>query len=252
MRTYSPLKSIQVLLPVAALCLAGCSSLPKIDPHAPPPLRSYQPVGGAKNLIEVNDPIEGFNRGTYKFNYYFDKYLFLPVVRGYRFILPDYAEDRVSSFVDNVYEFNNFFNNLFQWKPKAAGITLGRFAVNTTVGVVGLWDPATGWGMKRQKEDLGQTLGHYGIGNGAYLVLPVLGPSNARDGVGLAGDAVLFSQAGPPAWVDNEDATMGFTAVTAVDTRKRIGFRYQQTGSPFEYELVRMFYTLKRDVQISN
>jgi len=96
--------------------------------------------------------------GDVRFNYYFDKFIYLPIVNTYEFILPDYVEKRISNFVDNVYEFNNFTNNLLQLKFKETGITLSRFAINTTVGVAGLWDPASEWGCNRKTEDFGQTL----------------------------------------------------------------------------------------------
>jgi phospholipid-binding lipoprotein MlaA len=106
--------------------------------------------------------------------------------------------------------------------------------------------------MHRQTEDFGQTLGHYGVGHGPYIVLPVLGPSNLRDTTGLVTDAVAFSVAGPPAWVDDDDVTLAFTALTAVDRRKRIPFRYYGSGSPFEYEQIRMLYTKKRELEIAD
>jgi phospholipid-binding lipoprotein MlaA len=238
-------------VPLAALTvLTGCSTMPVVvGPAVQPPLREYKAPEGAKPLLVVADPLEGFNRGTYRFNYYFDKYLFLPVVRSYEFVLPDYVEDRVSSFVGNIGEFGNCYNNLLQGKFKSAGITVGRFVGNTTVGVVGLWDPATRWGWRRQKEDLGQTLGRYGVGNGSYLVLPVMGPCNARDTVGLVGDTAAFN-AGPAAVVDDDTVVMAYAGVSGVDQRHRIPFRYQQTGSPFEYELVRMLYTMKREQDV--
>jgi phospholipid-binding lipoprotein MlaA len=230
--------------------LTGCSTMPVvIGPEVQPPVRSYTVPAGVKPLLAVADPVEGFNRGAYRFNYYFDKYLFIPVVRTYEFVLPDYAEDRVSSFMDNIGEFGNFYNNLLQGKFKATGITLGRFVGNTTVGVVGLWDPATRWGWKRQEEDLGQTLGRYGVGKGGYLVLPVLGPSGVRDAVGLVGDAAAFS-AGPAVWVDDDATVTSYSVANGVDQRHQVSFRYQQTGSPFEYELVRMLYTIKRDMDV--
>jgi len=242
-----------VLVPLMSVAfLSGCSTVPKPGPDSEPAMRQKADLISEETQhdIEVYDPIEGFNRGTYHFNYYFDKYLFLPIVSGYQFIVPDYAEDRVSNFVDNVLEFNNFTNNLLQLKFKETGITLARFVVNTTVGVVGLWDPATKWGMHRQPEDFGQTLGHYGVGHGPYIVLPILGPSNLRDTTGLVTDAVAFSLVGPPAWVDDDGTTMAFTAVSAVDKRKRTPFRYYGSGSPFEYEEIRMLYTKKRDLEI--
>jgi phospholipid-binding lipoprotein MlaA len=248
-RTFS-CRLMKSLAPALLALACGCSTVPVAGPDAVPPMRQYTVPAGVKPLLVVDDPVEGFNRGTYKFNYYFDKYLFLPVVRTYDFVLPDYVQDRVSCFVDNIGEFDNFYNNLLQAKFKSAGITLGRFVGNTTVGIAGLWDPATHWGWKRQEEDLGQTLGHYGIGNGAYLVLPVLGPANVRDAVGMAGDTAVFNTVGPAAMVDDDDTVMAYSGVTAVDTRYRVPFRYQQTGSPFEYELVRMLYTIKRDMDV--
>jgi phospholipid-binding lipoprotein MlaA len=200
---------------------------------------------------DVYDPLEPLNRRIYSFNYYFDKFLFLPVVNTYAFITPDYVEDRVSNFVSNVFEYRNFYNNLLQLKFKKTGITLARFVVNTTVGVAGLWDPATKWGMPRQYEDFGQTLGHYGVGNGPYLVVPILGPSNLRDATGDLTDYATFTYTGPPAWVDDETTGLVFTGVSAVDNRHRQSFRYYQSGSPFEYEMIRMLYTSKREIEIA-
>jgi phospholipid-binding lipoprotein MlaA len=238
---------------LSVVCLSGCSTLPKTGPDTEPAMRQRADLipEGTKLDVEVYDPIEGFNRGAYRFNYYFDKYLFLPIVAGYQFIMPDYAEDRVSNFVDNVYEFNNFTNNLLQLKLKKTGITLSRFVINTTIGIAGLWDPATHWGLRRQPEDFGQTLGHYGVGNGPYIVLPIFGPSNLRDTTGLVTDTVAFAVLGPPAWVDDDTTTLIFTAVSAVDKRKRIPFRYYGTGSVFEYEQIRLLYTKKRELDIA-
>jgi phospholipid-binding lipoprotein MlaA len=241
-----------ILLP-ASLVLAGCSTLPPTLPDTRPPQRTYEKLvdTSKKHTLEIHDPFEGFNRGTYRFNYYFDRYVFLPVIGAYDFILPDCVEDRISNFVDNVFEFNNLLNNLLQWKWNSAGITLSRFVINSTVGIGGLWDPATAWDMHRQTEDFGQTLGHYGAGNGPYLVLPVLGPSNLRDTIGIAGDAASFAILGPVAWVENNTASRSFTGVSSVDRRHRQPFRYYQTGSPFEYEMVRLFYTKKRELEIA-
>ena len=248
------LKMMVFVFLLSFVFLSGCSTVPKPGPDSEPAMRQQADLVPEGTIldVEVYDPIEGFNRGVFRFNYYFDKYLFLPLVSVYQFILPDYVEDRISSFVDNVYEFNNFTNSLLQLKFKKTGITLSRFVVNTTVGVAGLWDPATKWGMHRQPEDFGQTLGHYGVGHGPYIVLPVFGPSNLRDTTGLVTDTVAFSVAGPPAWVDDDATTMVFTAVSAVDKRKRTPFRYYGSGSPFEYEQIRMLYTKQREFAIDD
>jgi len=242
-----------VFIFLAGLLLGGCSTLPRTTPDTRPAQRTYEDLVDEKqeHPLEIYDPLEGFNRGTYRFNYYFDKYLFLPVVSLYDFVLPNYVEDRISDFVDNVFEFNNLFNNILQFKWKGAGITLSRFVINSTVGIGGLWDPATSWGMHRQPEDFGQTLGHYGAGNGPYLVLPILGPSNLRDTFGIAGDAASFAGIGPVSWAESNTASRTFTGVSTVDRRHRQPFRYYQTGSPFEYEMARLFYTKKRELEIA-
>ncbi len=233
--------------------LAGCSTLPRTSVETEPPLRKYDELVDQRKThpLEIYDPLEGFNRGTYRFNYYFDKYIFLPVVNAYDFVLPDYVEDRISCFVDNVFEFNNLLNNILQGKLQGTGITLSRLIINSTVGIGGLWNPATGWGMHEQPEDFGQTLGYYGAGGGPYLILPILGPSNLRDTIGIAGDAASFAGAGPVAWVENNAASRSFTGVSSVDRRHRQSFRYYQSGSPFEYEMVRLIYTKKRELEIS-
>mgnify|MGYP001147206138 CR=1 FL=1 len=249
-------RTLTVALLLAALSLlAGCSTVPVLAPDSQAPLRRYEDVVKTpteQQLLRVSDPIEGFNRGAYRFNYNFDKYLFLPVVKGYRFVMPDYAEQRVSNFYDNIFEFTNFTNSLLQLKWKKTGITTARFAINSTVGIAGLWDPATKWGLRRQSEDFGQTLGHYGVSNGAYIVLPVAGPSNVRDTTGLVVDSVAFNTVDPLNFDSNQEWEAPFNALYAVDKRKRIPFRYYDTGSPFEYELVRMLNTQYRAFQVAD
>jgi phospholipid-binding lipoprotein MlaA len=253
MISSSKFKIVLFVLLLSIFFLSGCSTLPKPGPNTEPAIRQQADLvpEGTTLDVEVYDPLEGFNRGTYRFNYYFDKYLFLPIVSIYQAIMPDYFEDRVSNFVDNVYEFNNFTNSLLQFKLDKTGITLSRFVINTTIGIAGLWDQATDLGLPRQPEDFGQTLGNYGVGHGPYIVLPIFGPSNLRDTTGLVTDSVAFKYAGPPAWVDDDTTTLVFTGVAAVDERKRTPFRYYGSGSPFEYEQIRLLYTKKRELDIS-
>jgi phospholipid-binding lipoprotein MlaA len=246
-----------VIACLITLFVSGCSVTPQIDPDLPDeaPIHNAEEMlnEGVTYAVDVYDPIEGFNRRTYAFNYYFDKFVFLPIVAVYEFILPDYVEDRVSNFVDNIFEFNNLTNNILQLKADPAGITLGRFILNTTIGVAGLWDPATYLGLERQTEDFGQTLGHYGVGDGPYIVLPILGPSNLRDTTGWVVDTVAFSLFVDEVQsdsMDDNDVALIFSGVAAVDKRHRQSFRYYQTGSPFEYEMIRMLYGSKRQIEI--
>ncbi|MBM9519248.1 VacJ family lipoprotein [Desulforhopalus vacuolatus] len=236
------------------LLAAGCAKNDQQNLNLEPPM---YPISEYVNPdidypIDVYDPFEGFNRCMYTFNYYFDSYIFIPIVNGYEYVTPDYVERRIYHFVNNIFEFTNFTNNLLQLKFEEAGVTVLRFVINSTVGIAGLWDPATYMGLNLKYEDFGQTLGYYGVGDGPYLVLPVLGPSNLRDTTGLITDVVTFSLAGPPAWLDDDSATWIFTGITAINKRRYESFRYYQTGSPFEYEMIRMLYTAKREIMVDN
>jgi phospholipid-binding lipoprotein MlaA len=249
--TAPPLRWLVTLL--AVLTLAACSTAPLPPAGGPPPLhpaeREIKP--GVKYPIDIYDPFERLNRRLYNFNYYFDKYIFLPVVNGYEYLLPDYVEERISKFFTNIGEVGNLVNNLLQFKFRASGITLGRLLVNSTTGIAGLWDPATAMGLPLQLEDFGQTLGHHGVGHGPYLVLPILGPSNLRDAGGFAVDTGAYSLLGPPVWLDDANTSTTLAAARAIDQRHRQPFRYHASGSPFEYEMVRYFYTKKRELEIA-
>ena len=232
---------------------AGCSTKTQLGPDSKPPLRTVENTvdPNTRSQIDILDPFEGFNRGSYRFNYYLDKYLLLPVVDGYQLIMPDYAEDRISDFFDNIGEIRNFINAALQLKPKKMAVTTHRFLFNTLFGLGGFWDLASLGNLHEQREDFGQTLGYYGIGNGPYLVLPVFGPSNLRDTTGLVMDSTMFSQLDPLNFQSN-DLETPYYALQSVDTRKRMVFHYYGTGNPFEYELIRFLYTKKREVEIAD
>ena len=160
---------------------------------------SYDPFektgGGAAadaDQQQVADPLEKFNRGMFVFN---DKLYFWalkPAAQGYSFIVPEPARMCMKRFFLNLATPMRLVNCCLQGKFKGAGIELTRFAVNTTAGLAGLFDPAYYcWRITRQNEDTGRTFGRYGIGHGIYLVWPFLGPSSIRDTVGLVGDTLL-------------------------------------------------------------
>ncbi len=138
----------------------------------------------------VGDPAEGFNRGIYGFNDALDTAVVAPVSRGYRAAVPAYARNRVSSALGNLGEPVNFLNAALQGDVENVFTCFWRFVINTTVGIGGLYDVAGEAGLKPVKEDFGQTLGAWGVDNGAYIMLPVLGPSTARDTVGLVVDTL--------------------------------------------------------------
>ncbi len=207
---------------------------------------------GLSYVIDVYDPIEPVNRAIYRFNAAFDEYLFLPLTRGYEFITPVFIQDRISGIFSNISDVRNFANALLQLRPgRTAGI-FTRFLINTTLGLGGMWDPATGLGFPKHVEDFGQTLGWYGAGPGPYIVLPIFGPSGLRDTAGLAADstAQYFYLYQPTDMDKNTEWGASYTGTNTVDTRHKISFRYYQTGSPFEYDLLRLLYTKKRELDI--
>jgi phospholipid-binding lipoprotein MlaA len=137
-----------------------------------------------RNPGEVKDCFEGLNRATFKFNQVLDGVIFKPIAKAYR-VLPSTVRAGTGNALDNISTLVTIPNNVLQGDLKKAGVNTGRFIVNTTFGIVGIFDVAEKIGFPEyEKEDYGQTLGAMGVGEGCYLVLPVLGPSTARDTVG--------------------------------------------------------------------
>jgi phospholipid-binding lipoprotein MlaA len=231
--------------------IAGCAGTPTL-----PPLVAAQPrlaeAAQAPSVIDVHDPLEPLNRAIYNFNAGFDRYVFLPIVRAYEFVTPVFVQHRISDFFDNIQEIPTFANNVLQLKADAAGRSATRLIINTMF-TAGFYDLAgTRGGVPRVPEDFGQTLGHWGAGPGPYLMLPVLGPSNLRDATGLAVDAAMLWAITPAVVSDSYVLTGTRYGLQAIDTRHRTAFRYFGTGSPFEYDLVRLIYTEKRKLDIAN
>tara|TARA_Y100000590_G_scaffold53115_1_gene55638 strand:- start:1419 stop:2216 length:798 start_codon:yes stop_codon:yes gene_type:complete len=134
---------------------------------------------------------EGFSRAMFKFNYALDGAIFEPVAKGYR-TLPVGLRKGTSNVVDNLRSLLTLTNNVLQGDFRKAGDTAGRFVVNSTIGILGIWDPASRMGLEDHgKEDFGQTIGVWGSNSGCYFVLPILGPTTARDAIGLVGNMFL-------------------------------------------------------------
>ena len=230
--------------------LPGCAGTPSL-----PPLIAAQPrlaeAAQAPSVIDVYDPLEPLNRAIYNFNAGFDRYVFLPIVRAYEFVTPNFVEDRISDFFANLQEIPNFANSVLQLKPEVAGRSATRFIVNTMF-TAGLFDLAGARGVPQVSEDFGQTLGHWGLGAGPFLVIPVLGPSNFRDATGIVADAGLLWLITPAPVQDSLAYNTARFGLQGIDTRHRTAFRYFQTGSAFEYDLVRLIYTEKRNLDVAN
>ena len=149
--------------------------------------RSVDPATGYRSH-SINDPLEFLNRTIFSFNNILDHMLIEPVSKVYLFVVPEFMRDGVQNFMRNLNSPIIIGNQILQFDGKGAGVAVARFVINTTAGVGGLVDVASRYGLEYEPEDFGQTLGAWGLGHGFYLVLPVVGPSSLRDGVGIAVD----------------------------------------------------------------
>lgn len=191
------------------------------------------------------DPFEPVNRAVYAFNEGIDRFLAKPVARGYRAVVPRPVRRGVSNFFANLWEPSIMVNNLLQGKFTHAASDLGRFLANSTLGIFGLFDVASGMGLERHNEDLGQTLGVWGFGEGPFLVLPFFGPSNIRDGTGLYGDLQMY----PPTHLNDESTRWTAYVLDAVNTRAQLldaGEILEQAAGQDPYVFVREAYILRR------
>ena len=210
-------------------------------------------------LTGINDSLEPFNRRMYAFNTQVDKKIVYPASQIYAAVVPKPIRKGISNFYNNFSEIPTFVNSVLQLKPGKAVNALGRFVVNSTVGVLGVADVAKNMGMKRDPETKGDTLGHYGVRTGTFLVLPVLGPSNIRDAIGSAADTMaegaVRTAAEEKLFFDTgvfDKKVYGFTrpAVTGLNARSMLSMRYGDLNSPFEYDLVKAFYYNYRKIQV--
>jgi phospholipid-binding lipoprotein MlaA len=260
-RLNTPFFAGVCMLFLISLVAVGCASAPIQQQGEIPAKRPISEIvkKDVHYPIDAYDPWEGMNRRIYRFNALLDQYVLLPVVGAYEFITPDVIEKGISNFFNNLHEIKPLCNSLLQFKFKKLGITFSRILINTTMGVGGVMDVATSFDIQKQNEDFGQTLGFYGLHPGPYLVLPFFGPSTLRDTGGLVVDTTAYSvmtDAGLAELIDdNSDealAKAGLTLFDVIDTRHQQSFRYYSTGSPFEYENIRMLYLKSRQFKIEH
>ncbi len=188
---------VLALVTAMTLLASGCASTP--GPRDP------------------KDPFEGFNRSMYKFNDALDRAVMQPVARGYVAITPEPVNKGVTNFFSNLGDVWVTANDVFQFKFKQAVSDAWRFVINSTLGIYGIFDVASVLGLEKHNEDLGQTLGYWGVGPGPYLVLPVLGPSTLRDGIGDAGESTVWRAT--DAVTDTSAEETGLVVLDSVDTR---------------------------------
>lgn len=201
---------------------------------------------------EIADPIEGVNRGIFKFNDAVDTAVIRPVAKGYRKAVPQPARTGIRNVLHNLQSPQIIANNLLQGDIKGVGDSSTRFVANTLLGVGGIFDVAGKEGIKYEPEDFGQTLGVWGVGNSPYLVLPLLGPSSARDTAGM----IVDTYADPlRLWLtntDNEAWYYGKVAVSTVDKREELldVLDDLKKNSIDYYAAVRSSYAQRREAQV--
>ncbi|MEQ1602856.1 MAG: VacJ family lipoprotein [Methylophilaceae bacterium] len=172
-------------------------------------------LGGCASQAN-KDPLESLNRGVYKFNDTADKAVIKPIAGTYKALMPSPIRSGINNFFSNINTVVSVANNLLQFKFSNAMTESGRFIINSTFGIGGLFDLAGKDGIEKHNEDFGQTLGYWGVGDGAYLVLPLLGASSLRDTTGLIVDSWAFD---PLYYIHNVPTRTGTRFAKAIDTR---------------------------------
>jgi phospholipid-binding lipoprotein MlaA len=224
--------------------LAGCATRP--DPSDPDAVAEFR---------QNNDPIEPFNRAMFSVNQGIDRVVLRPVAVGYREVVPQPIRTGIRNILGNLRTPVILANDMLQGEPRRAGDTLGRFLINSTLGLGGIFDVAKSqFGVPGHTEDYGQTLAVWGVGEGAYLFIPVIGPSNPRDltgfGLGIASD--------PLTWVGQGAAVSALTAtrtgVSVVDTRESLIEVLDTVNreSLDPYAILRSAYRQRRNAEIRN
>ena len=213
-----------------------------------------------QNVEAAEECFEGVSRSVFKFNMAFDKAVLKPIAKGYN-KLPEPIKNGTSNFTSNMATLLSIPNSLLQGNIKQVGHSTGSFLINSTIGILGVLNPAEKMGLKPHKEDVGQTLGTYGVGPGCYLVLPILGPSTARDSFGLLADTFVD----PFAHVTiRENELLGISGndldyfsvkgVTAVDFRadNDQNFESLEKNSLDLYSTLKSVYLQNRENKIRN
>ncbi len=216
-----------VLSLLAALLLSGCAS------------------------TSNKDPLEGLNRGIYKFNDVADKAVVKPIAGAYKGVMPSPVRTGVSNFFSNLGEVVTVINDLLQFKFDKAMTDAGRFAINSTFGIGGLVDWASMDGIEKRQEDFGQTLAYWGWKDSAYLVLPLLGPSTLRDTGGLIVDSAVFD---PIYYVDDARDRNQLLLAKAIDKRSQYlpGSDLLDEAALDPYIFMRDAYMQRRDHLVSD
>ena len=193
------------------------------------------------------DPWEGVNRVIFRFNDTVDTYALKPIAQGYQFVTPQFVEDGVHNFFNNIGDVGNFANNVLQAKPAAAGVDTARLIFNTTFGLLGFIDVGTRMGLQRSDEDFGQTLGYWGVGSGPFVMLPLFGPSTVRDAIAKYPDTYTS----PYRYIDHVPTRNTALGVNLVDTRASL-LSAERLINGDKYIFIRNAYLQNREFKVKD
>jgi len=222
------MKSLVLLF--AGLLLTGCATLPS-------------------GKADARDPLERFNRSAFKFNDALDRAIAKPVAKGYKKITPQFIRTGVSNFISNLGGITTIVNDTLQGKMGQAGRDSSRFLLNTTVGLAGLFDPASKAGLEHNDEDFGQTLGKWGVKSGPYLMLPILGPSTVRDTFSRIPDQFTY----PMNYLEDDSTRFLVRVVDFVDLRAGLLDLDAQIERSYDrYAFVRNAWLQRREFQVTD
>lgn len=200
--------------------------------------------GCATTGATPGDPWEGFNRSMFSFNEGLDRVLIKPVAKGYETVVPTPINTIITNFFSNLEDVLVSVNSLLQGKPRDAASDLGRVILNSSLGIGGLVDVATDMGLEKHEEDFGQTFARWGIGDGAYVVLPILGPRTVRDSFGMVADWPLD----PATWVQPDLWSLSLITLRQIDARADLlpAEKVYEAGAIDKYGYLRDAYLQQR------
>lgn len=235
---------------IAVLTLAACLAAPGVASA-----QDAQPAGAPADAqaSSEGDPWEGFNRDLFAIHEGVDEAIVEPIARGYRAVTPGFFRAGVRNVLRNLRAPVIFANDILQGEFTRGSITAARFTINSTIGVAGIFDPATPMGLERHDEDFGQTLAVWGVDEGPYLFIPLMGPSNVRDTFGRIVDAAFD----PLTWAEFDEADEARairTALTALSAREQVIETIDdiRRDSLDPYVTIRSSYQLLRESAIQN
>ena len=239
----------KIIIFILSSVLISCSSIERADNHTfHDDVRKSSNIESAERkeinqelaiLYGVDDPLGPLNRRVYYFNGMADRYVLKPAVTKYKYYTPDFFQKRFSNFFTNFGNISTALNSFLQLKFTQGFEYALRFGINSTVGILGLFDPATKLGIPQYKENLGMTLGYYGVGRGPYVVAPLLGPTNVRDFSAFAVNSYGVGQLDVyhPVGIDFREWYMG--ALYGFSTKVDTGIYFLDSDYVFEYEYMR-------------